>query len=202
MTEHGDSIYARFERVVAENLEQKDRILGYQEKIRSIRKEHKKTLQSLKDSCESRLAGKDAIIAALKDELARAAAALSHDGTNTGTPTALTPIGKKKVIPNSRQSSDRKRGGQADHEKHALPSFNAEKVTETVMCVPDGVCGASGGELTASGESVEKDEFDVEIRKVKRRHKFQICRCSKCGNEARRPIPAKLKEANQYGDKV
>jgi ribosomal protein L37AE/L43A len=202
MTELNDSIYARFERTVLENLEQKDRIAGYQQKIHDIRAEHKKAIKKVKGSCEAQLAEKDAIIAALKGELAHAAAVVSHNGTNTGIPTAATPIGKKKVIPNSRRSSGKKRGGQAGHEKHSLLQFKAEDVTETVRHATGGVCGSCGGVVIDSGESVVKDEFDVEIRTVKRRHEFQVCRCSKCGNEIRQPIPAKLKEANQYGGNV
>ena len=58
------------------------------------------------------MAEKDAIIKELTNQLAHATALLNHDGTNTGTPTSLTRIGKTKVVPNSRRSTGRKRGGQ------------------------------------------------------------------------------------------
>jgi hypothetical protein len=89
----GISRYTRFERVVTENIGLKYRISGYQEKFRDIRKEHKK---DLKDSYESRLAEKDAVIAAIKEEPARTSAVAAHDGTSTGLPTSATPIGKKE----------------------------------------------------------------------------------------------------------
>ena len=202
MTEQNDSIYARFERIVAETLEQKDRIADYQQKIHDIRADHKKALKKMKDFCDAQIAEKDAIIAVLKDKLAHAAAVASHDGTNTGISTAATPIGKKKVIPNLRRSSGKKRGGQMGHEKHGLKPFESEEVTETVVHAPGPVCGSCGGKLLDGGEIVTKDEFDVEIRTIKRRHEFSVCKCADCGAVVRQPIPADLKESNQYGKNV
>jgi len=95
-----DSIYTRFEKISAENLELKDRILGYQEKIHELRKSNKKALKEMKDFYDEQVARKDAIIKELSDKYARAVAVAAHDGTNTGIPTAATPIGKKKIIPN------------------------------------------------------------------------------------------------------
>ena len=57
------------------------------------------------------MAEKDAIIKELTNQLAHATALLNHDGTNTGTPTSLTRIGKTKVVPNSRLGTGKKRGG-------------------------------------------------------------------------------------------
>lgn len=44
-------------------------------------------------------------------EIARLKALLNIDGTNAGIPTSQTPINKKKVIPNSRQKSNKSKGG-------------------------------------------------------------------------------------------
>ena len=44
----------------------------------------------------------EAKIKALSDEVARLTAILNNDGTNSGTSTSKTPIGKEKHIPNSR----------------------------------------------------------------------------------------------------
>ena len=200
--EANNSIYARFEKLSAENLELKDRILGYQEKIHEIRRTNKKALKALKDSYDDQIEKKDAIIKELSNKVARLAATAAHDGTNTGISTAATPIGKKKVNPNSRISSGRKRGGQEGHTKHFLQPFDERDVTEIVIHNPNGVCHACGGQLTDSGEIVAKDEYDVEIRTVKRRHEYRICRCSRCGTAVRDPIPGNLKEANQYGNRV
>jgi len=196
------SIYARFEKISAENLELKDRILGYQGKIHDLKVVHKKALQEQKDFYDGQIAEKDAVIKALSDKCAQYAAAAAHDGTNTGIATAATPIGKKKVIPNSRRGAGKKRGGQPGHAKHFLPPFEQQDVTETVPHNLAGACPSCGGRLIGSGESVAKDEYDVVIRTVKRRHEYNICLCADCGAEARQPIPGNLKEQNQYGSQV
>jgi transposase len=200
--EPNNSIYARFEKLSAENLGLKDRVLGYQEKINEIRKANKKALKELKDSYDGQMEKKDAIIKELSNKVAHLAAIAAHDGTNTGISTAATPIGKKKLNPNSRISSGRKRGGQEGHAKRFLQPFDERDVTETVVHHPNGTCHSCGGRLADSGETVTKDEYDVEIRTVKRRHEYRICRCSRCGTAIREPIPGNLKEANQYGSHV
>jgi len=196
------SIYARFEKISAQNLELKDRILGYQEKIHELRKNHKKTLAEMKEFYVEQIAEKDAIIKELSDKYAHSLAVGAHDGNNTGIPTAATPIGKKKVIPNARRCSGKKRGGQKGHKKHFLPPFEQQDVTETVIHGPEDVCVLCGGQMLDSGETVTKDEFDVEIRTVKRRHEYRVCHCAECGTAVRQPIPGNLKEPNQYGSQV
>ena len=196
------SIYARFERISAENLELKDRIVGYQDKIHDLRRNQKKVLKEMKDFYDGQIAEKDAIIKELSDKYAQCVANAAHDGSNTGIPTAATPIGKKKIIPNLRRGAGKKRGGQPGHKKHFLQPFEQKDVTETVTHSPEGVCASCGGKMLDSGEIVTKDEFDVEIRTVKRRHEYRVCHCAKCGAAVRQPIPGTLKEPNQYGSRV
>ena len=90
-----------FEKATTEILKLKDRILGYQEQIASLR-ETVKRLEKSKDSDKKQysesLSEKDAIIKELQNRLAHAEALLDHDGSNTGTPTSQTPINKNKVI--------------------------------------------------------------------------------------------------------
>ena len=69
---------------------------------------------ALVDAYEEKLAEKDRIIGELKKRLAHTDALLGRDGTNTGIPTSQTPAGKKKVIPNSRRSTGRKKEGSRD----------------------------------------------------------------------------------------
>ena len=40
------------------------------------------------------------------------------DGTNHGIPISMTPINKKKVIPNTREKSDKSRGVQVGNKQH------------------------------------------------------------------------------------
>ncbi len=61
---------------------------------------------------------KAAVIKELKNRLEHELAIKGHDGTNTGTPTSQTPLHQKKIIPNSRRSTRKKKGGQPGHERH------------------------------------------------------------------------------------
>ena len=74
-----------FEKATAEIIKLKDRILGYQEQIVSLRASVKRLKQS-KDSAKRKytesLAEKDAIIKELQNRLAHAEALLNHDGNN------------------------------------------------------------------------------------------------------------------------
>lgn len=138
----------------------------------------------------------DAKIKALEDEVARLTALLNKDGTNTGTPTSKTAIGQKKVIPNSRQKSDRHIGGQPGHEKHSMHAFADNEVTDTIPHELD-ICPDCGGSLTEIRD-IPKDELDYEVKVVKRRHIFKEYRCDQCGRIFRTVNPA-LKAENQYG---
>ena len=152
-------------------------------------------------SDESRTAKEeaDAKIKALSDEVARLTALLNRDGTNTGTPTSKTPIGKKKVIPNSREKSNRPKGGQPGHQKHSMAPFAEEELTETIPHELD-ACPDCGGSLTELRE-IPKDELDYEVKVVKKRHLFKEYICDNCGKMFRTKDSA-LKAENQYGASV
>lgn len=137
-------------------------------------------------------------IKALSDEVCRLTAILNNDGTNSGTPTSQTPISKKKVIPNSREKSGRKKGGQPGHAKHTLAAIPEGEVTDSENHELDACpcCGSS--DITGTGHD-EKDELDYEVHVVKKRHRFFRYRCNDCGKEFRSPVPLNLKESCQYG---
>jgi hypothetical protein len=147
------TFYRDYEKLSAENVKLKDRILGYQEKNRELKQSldrYRKSKEEMKASYEGQLAEKEAVIKELSNRLAHLEAVSRHDGTNTGTSTASTPIGKGKVIPNSRRGSGKKRGGQPGHEKHRLKAFDDDEVTEHVTHNPDDTCPFCGGANTIS----------------------------------------------------
>ena len=157
---------------------------------------------SIIEDYEGQLAEKDAVIRELTNRLAHAGALLNHDGSNTGTPTSQTPINKNKIIPNSRRSSGRPKGGQAGHEKSALEVPDEPEVTDIVghplqddECCPK--CGAV--DCTPTGEAEVKYEYDVRIKVVKLKHVFYYYECNGCGTVFRSQIPPNLKEEAQYG---
>ena len=162
------NLHADFDKVFEEYTKLRDRILGYQERMKSLQtslKASEKSKQKQKDDYEAKIAEKDAIIKELTNRLAHMAAVADHDGTNTGTPTSQTPINKKKVIPNSRRNSGKTKGGQPGHKKHILASFDDSEINDKVWHELDTdteFCDACGGTLKDTGEVVSKDEFDVD----------------------------------------
>ena len=124
---------------------------------------------------------------------------LNHNSSNTGIPTSKTKIGEEKRIPNSREKSNKPKGGQIGHKKSKLERFKDNEITDTYTYeIANPICKECGGKLNLIGKRC-KDDFDIEIRLVKRRNEFCIYECSCCHKEIKVPIPDKLKEENQYG---
>lgn len=193
------------ERMSAEIIQLKDRILGYQENVKGLQDSLRsalKTNQKQKDTYETVLAEKDAVIRELTNQLAHVSAVAERNGTNTGTPTAATPINQKKTIPNSRRGSGKQRGGQPGHERHTLAHFEDTEITDTAeheLNLSADDCDLCHGTLVDTGETESKDEFDVKVTVVKRRHNYHIYECADCGARVRLQINNNLKEPNQYG---
>ena len=137
-------------------------------------------------------------IAALSDEVARLTAIINDDGTHSGIPSSKTPVGKNKLIPNSREKTGLKKGGQPGHTQHTLASVPDDEVTDTEDH-PLGSCPYCGGELEEIGCD-HKDELDYEVKVIKRRHRYPWYRCKNCGKESRARVENRLKEKCQYGN--
>lgn len=144
---------------------------------------------------------KDLQITALKDEICRLKAQLDHDGSTNGIPTSQTPRDKKKLVPNSREKTGRKRGGQEGHEKKSLKAFDEKDITEREEHGLES-CPCCGGRLKENGNAKEKDETDYEVKIIRKRHCFPEYQCEDCGKTVHAKIPKKLKEENQYGPGV
>lgn len=129
-------------------------------------------------------------------------AKLNIDGTNSGIPTSQTPINKKKVIPNSRVKTDNKIGGQPKHKKHKLERFNDEEINENEDIVLEECPHCHSKELIELDSEVAKDEFDYQIKIIKKRIHFKEYKCPDCNKIIRKNIPLNLKEENQYGSNV
>lgn len=124
---------------------------------------------------------------------------LNHNSSNSGIPTSRTKIGEEKRIPNSREKSSKAKGGQKGHPKHKLEKFKDEEITDTYTYeIAKPICKECGGKLLLIGKRY-KDDFDIEIRLIKRRNEFCEYECTCCGEKIKVPIPDKLKEENQYG---
>ena len=97
---------------------------------------------------------------------------LNHDSSNTGIPTSKTKIGEEKRIPNSREKSNKPKGGQVGHKKAKLEKFKDDEITDTYTYeIAEPICQDCGGKLNLTGKRY-KDDFDIEVRLIKRRNEF------------------------------
>lgn len=205
---YSNSKRVELERMSAEVITLKDRVLGYQETVKSLQSSLKSAEAAKvrqKETYEAAIAEKDAIIKELKNKLAHVSAVADRNGTNTGMPTASTPINKRKTIPNTRRGSGKPRGGQPGHERHTLAGFDGEEITdyrEHELNLSAENCDLCQGALIDTGEIEYKDEFDVKVTVVKRRHNYHIYECVDCGARVRSQIDKNLKEPNQYGSNL
>ena len=139
--------------------------------------------QRLKEEMEASEA-KDTVISELKEELAHALAIIARNGENAGIPTGQTGIGQKKRRPNGRKHTGKKKGGQHGHKKHDLEAPSEEEINAEAEHKLDGTemcpgCGSS--ELKYTGEWEDKYEFDIEVKVIKRRHRYFLYECLSCG---------------------
>lgn len=188
-----------------ENLKLKDKLEEAQKKNKLLEQKIKylenNVEQKVKVAVEKLV--KDILIEneELKAENAKLKKILNTDSSNSGIPTSKTKIGETKRIPNSREKSNKTKGGQEGHKKHKLEKFKDEEITDTYTYeIANPICKC-GGKLKLTGKRY-KDEFDIEIRLIKRRNEFCEYECVKCGREIKVPIPNNLKEENQYGSNV
>jgi len=152
---------------------------------------------------------RDAIIEDQRDKLAVKDAEIQHlralvntDGTNSGLPTSKTPLNKDKIRPNSRKNTGNPRGGVRGHKRTTLQRHPDNEINDYVPHPFQEDCPSCNGKLIWTGKTIEKDETDIEVKLIKRRHVFEIGRCTCCGKEVHMPIPNNLKEENQYGSGV
>ena len=194
-----------FEKVSAEYTQLKGRILEYQETIKELRRSLDKARESRKTQktdYEQLLAEKDAIIKELTNRLEHELALKAHDGTNTGTPTSQTPIGKKKLIPNSRVVTGKKKGGQPGHKRHVLEAPADDDIDIVIAHEPgtEDCCPKCRSQNHAfTGESEAKYEIDIKVNVVKTRHEYYIYECTDCGENFRTGISPNLRAECQYG---
>ena len=184
-------------------LEKKEKeILRLKDRNWKLLKESDDKLESVTQKYEEELAEKDAVIEALKAELAHKEALLNRDSTNTSLPTGQTPPGKEKRVPNGRQSSGKPKGGQPGHDKHTLEKPPMEEVNDTTDHELDGneACPTCGSEnFTYTGEYEEKYEYDIAVKVIKRLHKYWLYSCDDCGEIIRAGIAPNLRAECQYG---
>ena len=196
-----NSFYRDYENLLIKNdkLSEENRQLRYEQ---TLLESQNKTLRKIETESKEKLEDKEKIIKQQEYEIARLKALLNMDGTNHGIPTSMTPIHKEKVIPNTREKSDKSKGGQVGHKKHKLEKFDNTEVNEEIKHEIEQCPSCHSHEIKETGKIKEKDELDYKIVVVKRRHKFIEYKCEECGKTFHEEIPNNLKEENQYGPEV
>lgn len=202
-TDYSKVFYRDYERLLneKEQLEKANRSCNREirrlQLVYEVERKEKERLHAAATRLQATVEDQEKQIEALKKEVARLNGIINLDGTNSGTPTSKTPLHKKKVIANTREATEKKRGGQPGHPKAKLKEFKEEEITEDEIHGYER-CPECNGELELEGERC-KDELDYEVVVIKRRHHFQTYRCKVCGKKISCPIPNWLKEENQYG---
>ena len=196
-----NNFYKDYENLLIKNdqLSEENRKLRY---LQNLLENQNNTLKEHEEKIKSELEEKDKLIKEMEFENARLKALLNMDGKNHGIPTSQTPINKEKVIPNTREKSDKAKGGQIGHKKHKLEKFKDKEVNEEIEHSMEKCPCCNSHAIKKTGEIKEKDELDYKIVVVKRRHKFVEYECKECGKKFHEKIPNNLKEENQYGAQV
>lgn len=166
--------------------------------IRVEAKVKTRTLE-LEKQYKSELKEKDKEIETLKKQIAKMQSIMDNDSSNSGIPTSKTAIGKKKYIPNTREKTDKKIGGQCSHKKYKLQPFKENEITEIVEITPTECNKCHSTKIERLETSIDKQELDYEVKVIKRKNKFINFHCNNCGNEFHAIIPNDLKEEIQYG---
>ena len=200
-----NSFYKDYENLLIKNdkLSEENRKLRYSQKlIESQNKTLRESEQKAKEELSKQQLKYENTIKEQEYEIARLKALLNIDGTNHGIPTSMTPIHKNKVIPNTREKSDKSRGGQVGHKRHKLEKFKDEEITEKIEHNMENCPCCHSGAIEETGEVIEKDELEYRIVVEKKRHRFVEYKCKECGKKFHERIPNCLKEENQYGPQV
>lgn len=225
-SDYTNSLYKDYEKVLKKNqeLERKykleklhcDIIESQNQRLEKICQKHEKIVEDIKIKNQSIINEKDKIIEAQNKKIIELVnqlnltkyerdmylSKLNLDGTNSGIPTSQTPINKKKVIPNSRKNTGGKIGGQENHKKNKLDKFKDEEINVNEDITLDECPNCHSKNLVELDLEITKDEFDYQIKIIKKRIHFKEYKCSECNSIVREKIPVNLKEENQYGNNV
>lgn len=196
-----NSLYKDYEILLIKNdkLSKEVRDLKY---MYNLLDRQNKMLERNNQKIETEILEKQNVIKELEYENARLRALLNMDGTNHGIPTSETPINKEKVIPNTREKTNKPKGGQIGHQKHKLEKFKDNEITEYVEHFLEKCPCCNSCVIEETGEVKQKDELDYKIVVEKKRHRFIEYQCKECGKKFHQEIPNNLKEENQYGPQV
>ena len=168
-------------KMIDENYKKEIRELKRQVNIaEDMQQRLEKKLESQKLKNEKIINEKDAEILALKRKLIDQAkeleltkkernqyiARINIDGTTSGIPTSMTPINKKKIIPNTRLKTEKSIGGQQGHKKHKLEKFKDEEINEIEEVTINKCPNCQSKKLKELNESITKVDLCQVFRHI------------------------------------
>ena len=167
---------------MAENYDES--ISALREEIRVLREELARMRELLKE--------KDAVIAELKEQLRK-------NSQNSSKPPSSDGYRKPRPVSN-REKTGRKAGAQPGHQGHGLKMPKAD-VIEDVAHLPEECEGCPHfGTCPKVGTSSVRNEIDVEIKTVLKRHYTESYACAKeAGKVVSGSFPEGIKSSMQYG---
>ena len=150
--------------------------------------EENRSLRERNSELEDELARKDALIEHLN-------ARLSRGPENSSLPPSSEP--NRKRIPNSREKTGRKPGGQPRHPGHGR---RMPEPDEAVFLEPgSGCCPRCGCGTVPTGDVREHSVTDIEVRTRTVAYVSSERRCPRCGEAAWDPFPKGAENEANYG---
>lgn len=114
----------------------------------------------------------------------------------------MTPIGKKKVIPNFAKNTGGKIGRSERHKKDKLERISDDKINNYETHELKECPNCKKEDLRPTGKVITKDVKDYKIIVYNTRHEYIEYKCSCCGKIVHELIPNHLKEECQYGSNL
>ena len=164
---------------------------NYQEIISALREEIRVLKEELAQTREL-LKEKDAVIAELKEQLGK-------NSQNSSKPPSSDGYRKPRPVSN-REKSGRKAGAQPGHQGHGLKMPKPD-VIEDVAHLPEACAGCPHfGTCPKVATSSVRNEIDVEIKVVLKRHYTESYACAKeAGKVVSGSFPEGIQSSMQYG---
>ena len=170
-------------------LEKKDKELD--EKIeKAVKSAVDKAVAKVTEKYEKIIKEKDQRIFELESRL-------NINSNNSSLPSSKNPIYQSKIC-NSRKNTGEKPGRKLGHKKDKLKRFEDDEITEIKEHKTENCSNCNSTNLKMIGIK-ERDEYDIEVKVKKIRHKFYEYECLDCGEKIKSRIPLELHGENQYG---
>jgi hypothetical protein len=167
--------------------------------LADLKAEHRKEIASIRMEHEKQISGLHEDISNLKEENRKLRAQIDKNSSNSSKPPSSDGFGNPpKGIPNGREKSGRKPGGQKGHKGNVPILF--ENPDETVDLRPS-VCGC-GGNISYTGEPVHKQVVEIVIERRVTEYTDEAGVCASCGKRHCPKFPPRAHNPVNIGDSL